>query len=43
MIKSIEKLNSIAYSETKKTINDKIDVIYFDATTISTLKVLLRY
>ena len=32
--KSIEKLNSIAYSETKKLFDDKIDVIYFDATTI---------
>lgn len=28
--KSIEKLNSIAYSETKKLFDDKIDVIYFD-------------
>src|SRR5574344_1260505 len=32
--KSIKKLNSIAYSETKKLFDDKIDVIYFDATTI---------
>ena len=32
--KSIEKLNSIAYSETKKLFDDEIDVIYFDATTI---------
>ena len=32
--KSIEKLNSIAYSETKKLFDDKIDVIYFDAITI---------
>ena len=32
--KSIEKLNTLAYNETKKLFNDKIDVIYFDATTI---------
>ena len=32
--KSMEKLNSLAYNETKKLFNDKIDVIYFDATTI---------
>jgi transposase len=31
---SIEKLNTIAYSETKKLFSQKIDVIYFDATTI---------
>jgi transposase len=32
--KVIDKLNKCAYNETKKLFNDKIDVIYFDATTI---------
>jgi transposase len=31
---TIERLNTLAYNETKKLFNDKIDVIYFDATTI---------
>lgn len=31
---AIEKLNYLAYSHTKKLFNDKIDVIYFDATTV---------
>ena len=31
---AIEKLNKLAYHHTKKLFNDKIDVIYFDATTI---------
>jgi len=31
---AIEKLNHLAYSHTKKLFNDKIDVIYFDATTV---------
>ena len=30
----IEKLNTLAYNTTKKLFNDKIDVIYFDATTL---------
>jgi len=32
--KAIEKLNTLAYNKTKELFNDKIDVIYFDATTI---------
>jgi len=31
---TIEKLNTLAYNTTKKLFNDKIDVIYFDATTL---------
>ena len=31
---AIDKLNLLAYNTTKKLFNDKIDVIYFDATTI---------
>ena len=31
---AIEKLNKLAFAHTKKLFNDKIDVIYFDATTI---------
>ena len=30
----IEKLNTLAYNTTRKLFNDKIDVIYFDATTL---------
>lgn len=30
----IEKLNTLAYTTTRKLFNDKIDVIYFDATTL---------
>ncbi len=30
----IEKLNTLAYNTTKRLFNDKIDVIYFDATTL---------
>ena len=32
--KSIEKLNALAYNKTKELFGDKIDVIYFDATTL---------
>ena len=32
--KSIEKLNTLAYNKTKELFGDKIDVIYFDATTL---------
>jgi transposase len=32
--KTIDKLNRLSYDITKKLFNDKIDVIYFDATTI---------
>ena len=32
--KAIEKLNTISYNKTRELFNDKIDVIYFDATTI---------
>ncbi|HFU77067.1 MAG TPA: IS1634 family transposase [Epsilonproteobacteria bacterium] len=32
--KAIEKLNRLSYDTTKRLFNDKIDVIYFDATTI---------
>lgn len=32
--KSIEKLNTLSYNKTKELFGDKIDVIYFDATTI---------
>ncbi len=32
--KSIEKLNQLAYNKTKDLFNEKIDVIYFDATTL---------
>lgn len=32
--KAIEKLNTLAYNTTKKLFNDKIDVIFFDATTL---------
>ena len=32
--KSIEKLNSLAYNKTKDLFGGKIDVIYFDATTL---------
>jgi len=32
--KAIEKLNTLAYNKTKELFDDKIDVIYFDATTI---------
>jgi len=31
---AIEKLNTLSYNITKKLFNDKIDVIYFDATTL---------
>jgi transposase len=31
---AIEKLNTLAHNTTKKLFNDKIDVIYFDATTL---------
>ena len=31
---AIERLNKLAYNTTRKLFNDKIDVIYFDATTI---------
>ena len=31
---AIEKLNDIAYTETKRLFNEKIDVIFFDATTL---------
>ena len=32
--KAIEKLNTLSYNKTKELFGDKIDVIYFDATTI---------
>ena len=32
--KTIEKLNQLAYNKTKDLFNEKIDVIYFDATTL---------
>ena len=32
--KSIEKLNTLAYNKTKELFGEKIDVIYFDATTL---------
>jgi transposase len=32
--KAIEKLNSLAYHQSKKLFDEKIDVVYFDATTI---------
>jgi len=32
--KAIQKLNTLTYNKTKELFNDKIDVIYFDATTI---------
>jgi transposase len=32
--KAIEKLNTLSYNKTKELFDDKIDVIYFDATTI---------
>ena len=32
--KAIQKLNTLAYNKTKELFDDKIDVIYFDATTI---------
>ena len=32
--KAIEKLNKLSYNKTKELFDDKIDVIYFDATTI---------